>query len=438
MECDHCGLFDPVCNIGRDVAVIIVLFFLLTLASAGGIGGGGIIIPMLLLIGDFPTYYSVPLSVTAIFGGSIVRFVMLVMRDHPNASVKRNLIDFRIVLLMLPMALAGTTIGVLVNTVSPNWLVISVIFVTLTYVSYRTVKKGIQLHKKEKEANLRAAKAAAGDGIELDIVSGLSEAANPADSSTSTDGPAKAPNLDNVLELEEIYAEEARFPWKYIVITFSELIVIVILNLVKGGSSGASFAGVECGTGAYGGIIAAQWVFLVACSASAAVWIRKGYLRKVALGYNFVEGDVHYTSYTVKVYPALAITVGFLAGFLGIGGGMVLGPLLLALQMHPMVSMATTSYMTLFTSCSSFAQYAVLNRVIWSYGGLLFGVALVASWAGQYFFVGYIRRTGKNSLIAFILAGIIILATILLCALGIVNIIDDVNNGDTGFTGICD
>lgn len=75
---------------------------------------------------------------------------------------------------------------------------------------------------------------------------------------------------------------------------------------------------------------------------------------------------------------------------------------------------------------------------MWGYGGILFALALVASWVGQYFIVGYIRRTGKNSYIAFILAFIIILATILLCVLGIIQIVDDVKAGEgIGFSPLC-
>jgi len=80
----------------------------------------------------------------------------------------------------------------------------------------------------------------------------------------------------------------------------------------------------------------------------------------------------------------------------------------------------------------------VLGRVLWGYGGLLFGVAIASSWVGQHFIVGYIRKTGKNSYIAFILAFIIILATILLCILGIIQTIEDLNSGkQLGFTPLC-
>jgi uncharacterized membrane protein YfcA len=58
--------------------LFIVLFVVLALSSAAGIGGGGLIIPLLLIINQFQPYYGVPLSVTSIVGGSIVRFAVQV------------------------------------------------------------------------------------------------------------------------------------------------------------------------------------------------------------------------------------------------------------------------------------------------------------------------------------------------------------------------
>ena len=41
-----------------------------------------------------------------------------------------------------------------------------------------------------------------------------------------------------------------------------------------------------------------------------------------------------------------------MSGMLGIGGGMVLGPLFLQLELHPQVTTATTGFMLLFTGCA--------------------------------------------------------------------------------------
>jgi len=49
-----------------------------------------------------------------------------------------------------------------------------------------------------------------------------------------------------------------------------------------------------------------------------------------------------------------------MAGLLGIGGGLILGPLLLQLNIHPMVSTATSNFLVLFTASSTSIQFIIL------------------------------------------------------------------------------
>ena len=94
--------------------------------------------------------------------------------------------------------------------------------------------------------------------------------------------------------------------------------------------------------------------------------------------------------------------------------------------------------MTLFTSVSSTAQFLVLNRIPWDYGVALFLVGVVASLFGQLQLMDYVKRTGKNSLIAFTIAFIIIFATVLLIITGALQIKADAEAGKTwGFTPLC-
>lgn len=45
-----------------------------------------------------------------------------------------------------------------------------------------------------------------------------------------------------------------------------------------------------------------------------------------------LEGEVAWTANTSLVYPVICLVCGMAAGLLGIGGGMVVGPLLLELK----------------------------------------------------------------------------------------------------------
>lgn len=123
------------------------------MCSAAGIGGGALIIPLLAFTESFSTFYSVPLSVTSIVGGCIVRFFIQIQQKHPEEK-HRRLVNFHLVLLLLPSMLAGTVLGVLMNSVSPSWLVTIVILVVLVQASFETTKKGLQLRRAQTSASI--------------------------------------------------------------------------------------------------------------------------------------------------------------------------------------------------------------------------------------------------------------------------------------------
>lgn len=117
---------------------------------------------------------------------------------------------------------------------------------------------------------------------------------------------------------------------------------------------------------------------------------------------------------------------------------MVLGPMLLALGLVPIVSASTTSYMTLFTSSSSTIQFITFGRVPLDYGIMVFLVAMLASLVGQLSVLTFVRRNKRNSIIIFVLAAVIGIATILLLVTGIIDIKEDYDEGKSfGFTALC-
>ena len=54
-------------------------------------------------------------------------------------------------------------------------------------------------------------------------------------------------------------------------------------------------------------------------------------------GYPYVEGDIKWDACATVVYPVVCTVAGFFAGMFGVGGGIVKGPLMLAMGVHPKV-----------------------------------------------------------------------------------------------------
>lgn len=97
---------------------------------------------------------------------------------------------------------------------------------------------------------------------------------------------------------------------------------------------------------------------------------------------------------------------------IGIGGGMILGPLMLIMGIHPRVSTATTATMIVLTSSSVAVLFVISGLVPWEYAMCFFCVCLCGSLIGKTTIDGYVKKTGKASVLIFLLACIIAFATI--------------------------
>lgn len=97
-------------------------------ANVAGIGGGGLTIPLLLLFWGFNTKESISLSCSIQFVGSLVRYFYSFNTKHPEKNSTH--IDYGIVIVMLPLVILGSFIGVLINIIFPP-LYLSVMLVFL-------------------------------------------------------------------------------------------------------------------------------------------------------------------------------------------------------------------------------------------------------------------------------------------------------------------
>lgn len=83
------------------------------------------------------------------------------------------------------------------------------------------------------------------------------------------------------------------------------------------------------------------------------------------------------------------------AGLLGIGGGMIIGPLLLAFDTHPRVAAATSTLMVLFSASSAALSFGFARALNLQFA-LVFGLCcMVASLAGVLLVSRIVQRSGK-------------------------------------------
>ena len=99
-------------------------------------------IPLLILFNRFRQSEAVPLATFIIFIGAFVRFLYNWNQTHPLATY-RKAIDYNIIIVLLPMALFGTTLGVLLNDLSSDAVIMIVQTIVFLLAAIQTFRKGI-------------------------------------------------------------------------------------------------------------------------------------------------------------------------------------------------------------------------------------------------------------------------------------------------------
>ena len=108
----------------RDALGATACFLGASLASGAGLGGGGMFVPLLLIVGGFSTTEAVPLSQSLMFGAGLMNLYIYSQQKHPLDD-KRSIIDLVTILMFEPALLAGVVVGVILNAMSPTWLVVA-------------------------------------------------------------------------------------------------------------------------------------------------------------------------------------------------------------------------------------------------------------------------------------------------------------------------
>lgn len=126
---------------------------------------------------------------------------------------------------------------------------------------------------------------------------------------------------------------------------------------------------------------------------------------------------------------------GIAAGTLGIGGGMILGPFMLALGMEPAISTALSGFTVLFTSSSTTSQFIIAGAIHIQHAWVLMVFSLIGSFIGNLILKRIIKKYNRPSIIIWVIFGILSLSCCVLPAQTIYNAV--VKEGSLTFGSVC-
>merc|ERR1719238_2633549 len=130
------------------------------------------------------------------------------------------------------------------------------------------------------------------------------------------------------------------------------------------------------------------------------------------------EGLLSWTPTTMWMYPLMAVVAGFLGGFLGIGGGIIMGPLLLELGMTAEANQATTAMFVFLSSSLATIQFVVLGKTMPQFVLWFTLWVILATFIGQTGIDYMLRKYKRSSLIILSIAGIIAGSLVMMSMIG--------------------
>jgi uncharacterized membrane protein YfcA len=353
----------------------------LVLAAGGGIGGGGILVPTYILLMDFPAKNAIPLTSITVFGGTLANNLLnarQVHPDHPNRSV----IDWELITQLEPMTMLGALIGAVLNNFLPDLVLVVTMVLLLTVTAYKTLEMAYKLNQVENEERLK------------------NENSNQSETKPLQSKHISITEDDKQQGFKEHEIENSPRASLWAAGKLTGLFVVVtVLNLVKGGPGdlGDGPMGLQkCGPTCIWLVETATIlvIFLFALQA------RRSLLWRIKRNIP-IQSDIDWTRENTITYPCYAIVAGLVAGLFGVGGGLIEGPLMLALGVHPAITSATSACMILFTSSTATVSYIVFGLLVPDYAAFCLVVGFCSTIVGQAGMSLLLKRHNRNSYIAY-------------------------------------
>ena len=437
--CEHepVSFKDPV-----QITGLVALIIVSALANAGGIGGGALIIPVYMFVFDYTVGHSVPLSKATILAGAIINIIMIINQRHPNDK-NQLLVDYKVGTFIVPLILAGTMIGVLFTKLLPSIVIFIVLVLYLIYTTIKTFIKARKLFKKETIKRLEAEEfkqqaqdnsTSQSNGNEVEEQSLREDISNPVEFDIKVgDKPIKKKSLCSLLK--------AYIP--HILICIFCYIVLLVVSLMRGGKGTDSIVGLDkCSAVSWVLFVVAQIICL--CGSLLLFFIERKAAKKELVeaeenksikdNSNDKDTDDEDAEKSEEESPVKRSAVenvklmkllffnsyfaGMMAGTLGIGGGLVINPVLIKLNILPEISAAVSGFIVLFTSLATTTQFLIVGAFELDAVVYFLLASAVGSVLGNLVIGKIMRKYQRPSLIVWLLFFLLLCSAVVLPLVG--------------------
>ena len=371
------------------------------MSNASGLGGGLLFIPVLLLILNFYPHEAIPISKIVIFAGALTSFIQNTKVKRPQRNSKA--LNYNLIIVNTSNLLLGTVFGVTLNKILPNTLILFLLCILLFYYSYKTFKTFLKFYHEEANTDLHS----------------MSSQMNSI-SSRNNNYDINQP-IDQVER--EIYKDQFLLRWDKLQFILFPFLIMGILSILRESNIVS-----KCSL--------LYWILILLFALTVIIFdyfvllhIEKEYNYRKLINFPYDAKDINWTRDTIIKLNFIGFIAGFIAGTIGIGGGVVLGPILLDLGIHPIVGTVTTNFLVLITSSSTTFQFILFEMLNFQYGFLCIIFSALGSYCGTYLVNNYVKNTGKQSFIVLILFFVVVISAVVLPLSSLINIFNDYRKG---------
>lgn len=393
---------------------------------------------------------------------------------------------------MEPATLIGTIFGVMMNYVFPDWLIQVLLVLLLSYITFKTFLKGNKIHDKESHRQLAALKSVFKGGpnggsrgrqwsiyrrFNVEIAARrwlektrlnkqLREIRAQNDADFASLPPLHQHHLssskallnssgqhsfgtfimsdDEILQRRKAIELRERnvLPLKHVIPVVLSWVVVLVQSLLRGGHGTSSIVGIACNSAGYWMLTLLPLLLLIFITLWVGHQLRLQNRLKVLCNYSFAKGDVYWVKRRILIFPTLCTLAGVCAGLLGIGGGMVKGPIMLEMGIWPQVQSATANFMILFTSSATTLQFAINGQFPgefqYDYMTWFALMGFIGGFCGQNIVAYLVIKYKRESIMVYLLAVTVGLSALAMGAIGLKATNRDIQKGvHLGFNDVC-
>lgn len=341
------------------IGILCTAYFGSVIASLAGIGGGGILIPLYVIITGLPIKDAVVLTMFTIAGNSLFRALYFFIQRKDNRFIP----NYQILRIIILFDGNVAYLGFLLNRYLPNiaiFIMIVIIMLILIYKTFILFKKYLKDHENNDYKNELFIII---DNIEQKLDIPLTEISN--------------------FFTEEKYGEDYWYLVENIIYIISSVALVAVFSVFRG-------------------LIDPEWLIyltqfiIVLCFGFMVIrHIRTEYNLRKNTNFNFMESDINWNDPISFIkYCLSASFVGIISTMLGIGGSIIMNPIMLSFKLEPEVVVATSSIGTFFSSIISLIQFIIGGSKFEWYYAFLFGFGFLASFTSIFvlrYFKKYLR-----------------------------------------------